>query len=85
LNNELGNVTFGWRSTWPACCGTIVLLSDEIAIPTQQSVRCHDAGYSIEPGLPKGIGKNASLRRWSLVRCRRFFPSCSRKTRFSSN
>ena len=38
-------VCLGWRSTWTACGGAVVLLGDEIAIPTQQSVRCHDAGH----------------------------------------
>src|ERR1039457_2245041 len=44
LNNKLGNVSLGWRSTRATRCGAVVLLSDEIAIPMQQSVRCHDAG-----------------------------------------
>ena len=35
LNDEFGNVSLCWRSAWTASHRAIVLLGDEIAIPTQ--------------------------------------------------
>jgi hypothetical protein len=47
LNYELGDVSLRWWSAWAPCRGSVVLLGDEIAIPTKQSIRRYDAGDSI--------------------------------------
>ncbi len=38
----------------------------------------------LSPARPRALARTANLRRCSLVRRKRFFPSCSRGTRFSS-
>src|SRR5215469_15487674 len=62
----------------------VVLLGDQLPVPSQQRLRRDNAGDLGKSLSPQRLGLTANLRRCLSSRRTRRPPSCSRSTRFSS-